>query len=872
VGDVPRRKEGRKGKEKKIMSVEKTIDIIFAGTDRVSGTLSDIGGSLDDFGSGLGDISKPFEDITLAVGVAQLAIAGLATAGFIAAGDIETETGRMVNALALPAEEAEKFQDIATDAYATGFTDDLAKAFDAVILAQQKFGDNSGTDIGKVVDKALVLQRVFDVDLNNSMGAVSLLMSDFGIDASTAFDLIADGYQKGLDGSGDFLDSIMEYGHHFSEGGFSAEEFFSVMETGFRDGVEGTDYALDAIKEFSIKIKEQTKPVQEALQKLGIDPVALEASMNAGETTIIDAFELIQKKIADADKGTDAYRAGIELVGSRFEDMGAAAFLALDKTKLKIDDIRGTMDNMTFDDFQTRLTGAWRTAVIAVSTLPEWGDIGKKVADVAEGVGANFATVIGDYDFSPLMEKFNGLWDDIGSIFTDAGFDLTSIDGMKSAIGLAVDSIGTLIDITKGQISVIKPILLGFSELVGWFNDLDSGTKELAGKVMAIGTGLGIVAGTVSVGSSLLSGLGSLVGILSGPVGLAFALTAVAGALAVWLDDFTPMPESYWTKPRDLLNEFKEDIELFPTEVATKLTAAIDDGASTQEVMEIIQEGIDITDQHFDLVFGEEGLEEIEEDLYDIPDEKPVMVKVDGEWTELGDLETKLDEFEDTTIDVGVEVDSGDVKEVKETIEVIVGEGDDTRIVSIEIEANGAAEAKKEIDDIPSQKLVEIRVQGEIDTAIAEIESRAAIVQTSFEWKAKVDISEAQTQAEIITSAYGSVSDSITSTGDVISSSIGALAGVSDSDGGGFMKRYEINEQLDIENEHREKAFKLQKKLTDSQTDYMDAKTKQLADGDAAIQIDSTGLEPALEMIMWQIIEKVQVKANEEAADFLLGI
>ncbi len=60
--------------------------------------------------------------------------------------------------------------------------------------------------------------------------------------------------------------------------------------------------------------------------------------------------------------------------------------------------------------------------------------------------------------------------------------------------------------------------------------------------------------------------------------------------------------------------------------------------------------------------------------------------------------------------------------------------------------------------------------------------------------------------------------------------------------------------------------------MTDSQTDYMDAKTKQLADGDAAIQIDSTGLEPALEMIMWQIIEKVQVKANEEAADFLLGI
>jgi hypothetical protein len=38
------------------------------------------------------------------------------------------------------------------------------------------------------------------------------------------------------------------------------------------------------------------------------------------------------------------------------------------------------------------------------------------------------------------------------------------------------------------------------------------------------------------------------------------------------------------------------------------------------------------------------------------------------------------------------------------------------------------------------------------------------------------------------------------------------------------------------------------------------------------IQIDSTGLEPALEMILWQVIEKVQIRANEESADFLLGL
>ncbi len=52
----------------------------------------------------------------------------------------------------------------------------------------------------------------------------------------------------------------------------------------------------------------------------------------------------------------------------------------------------------------------------------------------------------------------------------------------------------------------------------------------------------------------------------------------------------------------------------------------------------------------------------------------------------------------------------------------------------------------------------------------------------------------------------------------------------------------------------------------------MEAKTKALQNGDGLIKIDSDGLEPALEMIMWQILEKVQLRANAEGAEFLLGI
>ena len=74
---------------------------------------------------------------------------------------------------------------------------------------------------------------------------------------------------------------------------------------------------------------------------------------------------------------------------------------------------------------------------------------------------------------------------------------------------------------------------------------------------------------------------------------------------------------------------------------------------------------------------------------------------------------------------------------------------------------------------------------------------------------------------------------------------------------------------VEKESEVRNKALESQMKLNDVQAEYIKAKAESLKRGDAVIQIDSTGLEPALEIVMWNIIQKVQIRANEESADFL---
>ena len=72
--------------------------------------------------------------------------------------------------------------------------------------------------------------------------------------------------------------------------------------------------------------------------------------------------------------------------------------------------------------------------------------------------------------------------------------------------------------------------------------------------------------------------------------------------------------------------------------------------------------------------------------------------------------------------------------------------------------------------------------------------------------------------------------------------------------------------------EKKQADFDLQKKLVDQQLELLEAKQRAVEGGEGLIKIDSTGLEPVLEEILWQILEKVQIRAVETKPEFLLGL
>lgn len=850
-------------------TVDKTIEIIFAGTDKVSGIVSDISGNLDSIGTAMQEVGAPFEEATKKVAILQAAIAGIATAALATAATMDSEGAKMEAALGLPTAEAERFKEIAADAYARGYGDDLADSFDAVIIAQQKFGDNADVDIAQVIENASKLHKVFDIDISASLGATSTLMNNFGLTSEQAFDFIAAGYQKGLDGSGDFIESITEYSTQFANGGADAGAFFSVLETGFQEGVIGTDYAADAFGEFRKRIEDGSKTTRESLELIGIDPDLLQANLNSGVVTVNDAFGIIIKKLNETNDSAIVMQAGAGLIGTRFEDLGTKASLALDTTKTKMEDLEGLVKDIDVEDFGTSLTRAWRSAVNELINHPMWDDLQDSITDTATDVSESFIAAFADYDFTNLIDSFTELAQELGVVFLENEIDLTTVEGMKNAIDLVVNSLISLINVTTGQVEALKPVIQVILELTKTFNNLDSDTKELIGNVLIIGTTFATLGTIVSAGGAVYTGLASLVTLMTGPVGLVVAAGAVAGAVAVMWDGWEDPPTDPFIEQQKLIDEFRDSIDKFPDAIDMKLDLAIAEGADVDTIMSIINEGLLEQDYNSNVLFSQEGLEELVSDTEEATEDKSLTINIDGVDVALADtlaINKAFADLEDKSIKISVDTDEL-TQATQDLTYWVEDEAGGKKAVTIVVPVDTIDKAKEAIDTIPTEKLLEIELQGDIDTEIARIKATADTAQEAFQYKAEVDIAEVEAQVAIIESAYASIDTSIASTGEGIRSALTAAQGASSQ-----LEQFRAERVLEKELTLRQQSFDLQEKLTNAEIASLEAKTKALEEGDSLITIDSTGLEPALEMVMWQILEKVQVRATAEASEFLLGL
>jgi len=320
----------------------------------------------------------------LAVGVAGAATAavGAVAAVGVAAFNVSRETDAaaqdMAASLGIPIEKAQEFADVAQRVYGNNFADSVGDAATAVeLLAQQidGLGDDS-EGLQRATEHAFALRDTFDVDVAESIDAVDTLMENFGLTSDQAFDLVTAGFQKGLNRSGDFLDTIGEYSTQFKEGGASAEQMFALMESGLQGGVLGTDKAADAFKEFRLRVNDGSDATREAVEALFLSSEAADqffGDIQSGGTSASVAFTQVIDALADVDDPVERMQIGTGLLGTQFEDLGDSAVLGLSLSKTAFAEVEGAADslNIKYETLGDFLAGMWRRTVVAVTPLTD---------------------------------------------------------------------------------------------------------------------------------------------------------------------------------------------------------------------------------------------------------------------------------------------------------------------------------------------------------------------------------------------------------------------------------------------------------------------------------------------------------------------
>jgi TP901 family phage tail tape measure protein len=509
--------------------------------------------------------------------------------------------------------------------------------------------------------------------------------------------------------------------------------------------------------------------------------------------------------------------------------------------------------------------------------------------------------------------KFDGLLDSLGALKESARValealfgpvDLNTVEGLRAALQKVVDLVEGLVRVTAGELGGFTPFLNGIGALAKSFNDAESGTQGFIGTLLGLGVGINTAAGYFEgINTALLSFIAfgpklaqipvAISGIATGfsafaasSAGFATGIAGVAAGVGVLAFEITRLSG---------LDQKLSDI-LVPDWLAGYQGATI--GSAAADIAEKLG------------LLGP-AADKASAGIANLP---PAFQK---ETEAARATRTEIDAWLDSqergakaTGDTKAEVEALTASFKEQGFEYDALTGKLTRAVS-QLEALPAgktAEQFREIYDAANQlvpKLVNVRdANGQIVQTYTELVPASqkmggtlSVVSTAYSEHAKqveeatkksneflirmeeiasnerirtieasVSLKTAQleTDAERVKALFASIDNTISNTGDLLGSLFGQLNNAD------TYTKLDIKEQIDLENKRRQDALDIQRKLAEAEIDRVRAQTRALDRGDALIRIDTTGLDPAFEMLLKAFVGKIRMYLNKNMQDFLL--
>lgn len=333
-------------------SIEQLGSTISGAADQMIDAFGDVEDGLDDTGDAAlktGDIIKAnLLSEAIKNGVQKLGdvLKDTASRAIEVAGGMDKGVRKIASATNASAEDMENLKDVIKEIYGDNFGESAEDIADSISKIKQNLGDLSDEELINITESAYALQDVFDYGIDESSRAVKAMTENFNVSAAEAYDYIARGAQNGLDYSGELLDNISEYSVQFKKMGLSASDMFTIFENGAQNGAWNLDKIGDSVKELAIRVIDGSDTTKQGFEALNFNADDMAKKFAKGGDTARAAFQEVITALAAMDDPVAQNTAGINLMGTMWEDMGAQAVLALSDISGSAYDCSGALDGI----------------------------------------------------------------------------------------------------------------------------------------------------------------------------------------------------------------------------------------------------------------------------------------------------------------------------------------------------------------------------------------------------------------------------------------------------------------------------------------------------------------------------------------------
>jgi len=182
------------------------------------------------------------------------------------------------------------------------------------------------------------ISSTFEQDYNDVLQASIAVSKELGISVEEATDRIEEGFLKGSDNGGEFLAILKEYPAQFRAAGIDAEATFAIINQTAQEGIY-SDKGIDAIKEGGIRLRENTKAVQEALAPLK-EGTRLQIQQEIAAGRSFEAIKLVSKSLTDTSLTADETQKIVaDVFGGAGEDAGLRYIEMLQDIDTSLEDV-----------------------------------------------------------------------------------------------------------------------------------------------------------------------------------------------------------------------------------------------------------------------------------------------------------------------------------------------------------------------------------------------------------------------------------------------------------------------------------------------------------------------------------------------------